>query len=218
MAPLVVQIKRSLDFVITGDGSSPPWSGVSWIPIPFQSGPGQHYQTKAKLLYSASGIYGLFSCQDKTLTATMQADYMDLWKEDVIEVFFQPCLSKTAYFEYELSPLNYELPLAVYNENGKLNSWVPFALGDAPKTRRKVLVQGGIQQSMAEVSGWTAEFFLPFLLMKPVLEKIPGAGTKWKGNLYRIDYDHNAEETQWALFKNAGNFHEYEKFGDFYFE
>ncbi len=168
-------------------------------------------------MYSETGIYCLFSCEDDTLTATMQQDFMPLWEEDVVEVFLQPDISQTNYFEYEISPLNYELPLIIFNSGGNLNRWVPFQYPDDRKTRHMVTVQGGQQLPDASVRGWTTEFFIPYTLMKPVLDKPPEPGSKWKGNLYRIDYDHG-NETLWALFKNSGNFHEYDNFGLFYFE
>lgn len=216
--PNMVHIKQTKDFAITGDGTAAAWNTASWITIPFLDGDGKRNTTKAKLLYSTTGIYCLFSCQDDKLTATMQQDFLDLWNEDVIELFFQPDAGHPAYFEYELSPLNYELPLLILNDNGKLNSWIPFKYEGDRKTRHKVTVQGGEQKSNAIIKGWTAEFFIPYVLMKPVLSAPPVPGTTWKGNLYRIDYDHQNKETQWALYKNSGNFHEHDKFGDFYFE
>ena len=53
-------------------------------------------------------------------------------------------------------------------------------------------------------------------LMKPVLDAPPSSGTKWKGNLFRIDYDKGQALWSWQL--TSGNFHEYEKFGSLRFE
>lgn len=211
-------IKQTEDFSITGKGGALQWNRTAWTAIPFLIGNGRKYDTKAKLLYSETGIYCLFNCEDDTLTATMQQDLMPLWEEDVVEVFLQPDISQTNYFEYEISPLNYELPLTIFNSGGALNRWIPFQYPDDRKTRHTVAVQGGEQLPGASVKGWTAEFFIPYTLMKPVLEKSPVSGSTWKGNLYRIDYDHEREETLWALFKNNGNFHEYDNFGFFHFE
>lgn len=216
--PHMIRIKQTSDFDITGDGSSVQWTTTAWIDIPFLDGDGRKNTTRAKLLYSKKGMYCLFNCQDDKLTATMQQDFLDLWNEDVIEIFLQPDVTRPAYFEYELSPLNYELPLLIFNDHGKLNSWIPFKYEGERQTTHKVTVQGGAQQPHAGINGWTAEFFIPFLLMNPLMTTFPAPGTTWKGNLYRIDYDHGNKETQWAMFKNSGNFHEYDKFGDFYFE
>lgn len=210
-------IRQTEDFNISGDGSAANWEKTSWITLPSLDTSGEkNYETKIKLLYSATGIYCLYYCEDKKLTASMQQDFMDLWNEDVIEVFFQPDEQNPAYLEYELSPLNYELPLIVFNEKGNLNRWIPFHYEAARKPKHAVKVQGGAQKKYATVKSWTAEVFIPYTLMKPVLSTIPVSGSKWKGNLYRIDYDR--KESLWAWSKNSGDFHDYTTFGDFYFE
>lgn len=209
-------IRKSDDFEINGMGTDTHWNKTGWISIPALRRDQRAYMTKAKVLYSDKGIYFLFFCEDKKLTATLQADFLDLWNEDVIEIFMQPDAAVPAYFEYELSPLNYELPIMIYNEKGKLNSWMPFHYVDDRKTRHTVTVQGGKQKSSAQISSWTSEIFIPYQLMKPLFKNAPASGTRWKGNLYRIDYDQG--ETLWAWQRNSGNFHEYDKFGFFEFE
>ena len=62
------------------------------------------YQTKMKILYSDSGIYNLFYCEDTFLTSTLREDFSDLFNEDVVEAFFWTDEKVTIYFEYELSP------------------------------------------------------------------------------------------------------------------
>ena len=211
-------VKQTHDFNITGKGDALQWNKTAWMDIPFLMGNGKRNETKAKLLYSATGIYCLFRCEDDILTAAMQQDLMPLWEEDVVEVFLQPDISQTNYFEYEISPLNYELPLIVFNSGGSLNRWIPFQYPDDRKTKHAVTAQGGERLPGASVKGWTAEFFIPYTLMKPVLDKPPVPGSNWKGNLYRIDYDHEQKETLWTLFTNSGNFHEENNFGYFHFE
>jgi hypothetical protein len=56
----------------------------------------------------------------------MQGDFLDLWNEDVVEAFFWTDESNPIYFEYELSPLNYELPILVPNNKGKFLGWLPW--------------------------------------------------------------------------------------------
>jgi hypothetical protein len=209
-------IRKSDDFELTGTGTHTAWNKTSWTALPSLSMDQKTYTTKAKLLYSDTGIYFLFFCEDKKINATMQADFLDLWNEDVIELFLQSDSTEPAYFEYELSPLNYELPITIYNEMGKLNSWIPFHYEGDRKTRHAVTIQGGIQKPNADIQSWTSEIFIPYRLLKPLLKSAPSSGTRWKGNLNRIDYDQG--ETLWAWQRNSGDFHEYDKFGVFEFE
>ncbi len=209
-------IKKTIDFEISGDGTAENWQNTNWINIPKRTSSVHNYFTKAKLLYSETGIYVLFSCEDKKLTATMQSDFLDLWNEDVVEIFLQPDEHKPAYLEYEISPLGYELPIIIYNEKGKLNSWQPFHYDADRRTRHATAVQGGEKKSNSVVKSWTAEIYIPYKLMKPVLDKLPSSGTHWKGNFFRVDYDN--EKIHWSWQLTNGNFHEYDKFGSFQFE
>ena len=63
------------------------------------------------MVYSSTGLYFLMEGTDRKLTATMNEDFMDLWNEDVFEVFLWTDERYPAYFEYEISPLNRELPI-----------------------------------------------------------------------------------------------------------
>ena len=109
----IMKIKKSTDFTVKGDGSNENWSKTDWLEIPQRRFSGDTLTTKVKVLYSNTGIYFLFNCQDIKLTATMNADFMDLWKEDVVEIFLWTDEKSDSYFEYEISPLNYELPILI---------------------------------------------------------------------------------------------------------
>ncbi len=214
----MVIIKQTFDFEVTGNPDTIHWSKTEWNEIPFLLGNGKKAETKVRLLYSNTGIYVFFYCEDDRLTATLQQNNLELWNEDVVEVFFQPNSTQPNYFEYEISPLNFELPLIIYNDKGKLNRWIPYHLTDIPGTRHAALVQRSPGQTGTDIISWTAEFFIPFGMMKPVMDELPHSGVRWKGNLYRVDYDHQKDASLWALYKNSGNFHEYDNFGLFYFE
>ena len=208
-------VKKSPDFEITGDGSAENWAKAEWMELP-QRTSGESLTTKVKILYSGTGMYFLFNCQDKKLTATFHADFMDLWKEDVVEVFLWTDQDFPFYFEYEISPLNYELPILISNNKGDLVRWQPFHYDADRKTRHATAVQGGEKKTNAIISGWTADFFIPYKLLRPLNNIEPGPGTKWKANFYRVDYDNGKANWSWQLTDKS--FHEYEKFGTLLFE
>jgi hypothetical protein len=58
-----------------------------------------------------------------------------LYNEDVIEAFFWPDEKNPLYFEYELSPLNYELAILVPNNKGNFFGWRPWHYEGDRKTR-----------------------------------------------------------------------------------
>jgi len=205
-----IKVKKTNDFLITGKGSAGNWNNTEWLIITPREK--DIYQTKLKLLYSDSGIYCLFHCDDKKITATMNADNMNLWNEDVVEAFFWTDEKFPMYFEYELSPLNFELPIMVPNNNGYFLGWLPWHYDGNRKTKHATHVE----KNAENVISWTAEFYIPYTLLKPLTNVPPKKGTKWRANFYRIDYDNGAVEWSWQLTRT--NFHDYERFGTLVFD
>jgi len=214
--PGSVIIKRCRDFRITGDGSDKTWNNTGWINMLQMGSDVTGYDTKVKILYSETGIYFLFNCNDKKLTATFNADNLDLWKEDVVEVFLWTDESFPVYFEYEISPLNFELPIIVPNYKGSFLGWLPWHYEGDRKTQHETSAVGGKKDSGNRVSAWIAEFFIPYKLLAPLNKVPPVPGTKWRANMYRIDHDNGQIRFVWQ--EITKNFHDYENFGTFIFE
>jgi len=209
-------ITRCEDFEVTGDGSAEPWSQTEWIDIPQRIEKTDTYLTRAKALYSETGIYFLFDCEDKVLTASMKEDNLDLWNEDVVEVFLWTEEDFPVYFEYEISPLNYELPIIVPNYKGDFFGWLPWHYEGDKRTRHATSTRGGSKEQNASIKAWMAEFFIPYKLLNPLPNVPPEPGAKWRANMYRIDYDQGPTHFSWQ--KTSGSFHEYNKYGTFIFE
>lgn len=214
-APLLV--KKTAEFAIVGDGKNANWERTEWVIIPQRKTFGDSFDTRVKVLYSETGLYFLFHCQDQTLTASMEADFLDLWNEDVVEVFLWPDENFPAYFEYELSPLNYELPLLVPNNKGDFLGWLPWHYHGERKILHATSVEGGEKKSGAKITAWIAEFFIPYKLLKPLGNVPPVSGTRWRANFYRCDYD-RGQMAYWAWQPIEVRFHEYERFGTLLFE
>src|SRR4051812_41229889 len=69
----VMHVQKTNDFQITGDGSAVNWNNTEWVTL-HQRNTNAIYQTQTKLLYSDSGIYCLYHCDDKKITATLKED------------------------------------------------------------------------------------------------------------------------------------------------
>ena len=214
--PGALTIKKTDDFEITGEGSASEWESAKWVNLAQRIPEGSLYKTKAKVLYSDTGIYFLFDCQDKQLNATFNKDNENLWEEDVVEVFLWTDETFPLYFEYELSPLNYELPIIIPNNKGKFFGWLPWHYEGERMTRHATSVRDGKKKSGATISGWMAEIFIPYKLLAPLQNVPPTSGTKWRVNMYRIDHDKGQALFSWQKIERS--FHEYNNFGTFIFE
>jgi hypothetical protein len=208
-----LEIRHVQDFEVTGAGDHLAWDSTEWIALSRIKG-NSPYETRAKILYSDKGIYALYECQDKKINATLQEDFTSLWREDVIELFLWPDETYPIYFEYELSPLNYELAILVPNFNGQSGGWMPWNYRGQKKTRKATRI---LKDAQGNVSGWMGEFFIPYALLRPLQNVPPTKGTKWRANIYRIDYD-EAESAYWSWQPVNNNFHEFERYGTFEFK
>ncbi|HZY82800.1 MAG TPA: carbohydrate-binding family 9-like protein [Cyclobacteriaceae bacterium] len=199
-------ISKSNDFKVNGKGDATEWAKAEWVTLTNRGGK-KNYETKMKMMYSDSGVYCLFHNADDKITSTMSEDFSDLWKEDVVEIFFWTDEKFPIYFEYELSPRNFELPIIVPNLNGKFLGWRPWHY-----TGSRLIQHAASIQSKA----WIAEFFIPFKTLAPLTNVPATKGTTWRCNMYRLDYDDGVSRWSWQPVQT--NFHDYERFGTIKFQ
>ena len=209
-------VRATNDFEVTGAGDNPAWQPVEWTMLRRRQPDGHPYETRFKILYSPTGLYFLMDGTDRKLTATMTEDFMDLWHEDVFEVFLWTDERYPVYFEYEISPLNKELAILVPNFGGEFLGWRPWHYEKDRLIRKATTVTGGRKESNAAIQGWRAEFFIPYTLLKPLQNVPPKPGTRWRANFYRMDHD-DGKRTQWEWAPVGNTFHEYQKYGDLVF-
>jgi hypothetical protein len=212
-----VTVKQCDDFTVNGKGDAEAWQSTEWILMNQRRGGMHNYTSRFKVLYSSTGLYVLFDGTDKTLTATLQEDFQDLWHEDVYECFFWTNEEDPVYFEYEISPLGYELPILVPNLDGRFLGWRPWHYEGDRRIRKGVSATGGTNTTMSEVTGWRAEVFIPYELLKPLRNVPPKPGTQWRANFYRVDYD-NDKTTGWDWARVGPSFHDVSNFGTLVFE
>jgi hypothetical protein len=212
-----MKVKLTEDFEVDGKGSAKAWESTPWTPLSIRPDAGHDYKTQVKMLYSKKGLYLLMDGTDSKLSAKLTKDYEQLWTEDVYEAFFWTDEKHPIYFEYEISPLNYELPILVPNYDGKFMGWIPWMYDGGRKTKKAIHIVEGKAESGADIKGWRAEVFIPYELLKPLPNTPPKAGTQWRANFYRMDYD-GGKKSQWDWARVGPSFHEYQKYGTLIFE
>ena len=209
----ILHVKFTADFEFDRVGTEEGWNRASWTKLTARGDNPAGYTTQFKILYSKKGIYCLYKCSDKTITSTLKGDFLDIYNEDVIEAFFWPDESHPLYFEYELSPLNYELPILVPNNKGEFFGWQPWHYEGDRKTRHATRITQGPDD---RINGWMGEFFIPFALLRGINNNPPKTGTRWRANFYRIDYDSKSAHWTWQTVRT--NFHDYEMYGTIVFD
>jgi hypothetical protein len=212
-----LRVRPCDDFTLTGDGSATAWKKTEWEPLHKRTTGGPAYETRIKVLYSKTGIYTLMDATDRKITATIKDDFENLWTEDVFEIFLWPDERHPVYFEYEISPLNVELPIIIPNLDGRAFGWRPWHYDGPRKTRKATAAGGGPVKSGGAITGWTAEVFIPYELLKPLHNVPPKAGSRWRANFYRMDYD-DGVTSSWDWARVGASFHEFKKFGTLVFD
>jgi len=211
-----LNLKRIGDFKVAGAGCNAGWKAIDWTALGRVGSGSAKYATSFKAAYSPVGMYFLFDCEDRKLTCTGLPDNDDLYKEDVVEIFLWPDERHPLYFEYEISPLGAQLPILVSNCGDAFHGWLPWHHEGPRRCHAATSIRCGERSPGAAVSGWTAEFFIPFALLKGVCPT-PKAGDRWRANFYRIDYD-ELPCSQWAWdARTKSNFHDYQNFGSMVF-
>lgn len=210
-ADQIIHVVRCPDFDLKGDGNEKAWNSAQWNTLTRQN-KGVPYETRFRIMYSESGIYCLYECTDSLIVSTIKGDFLDLWHEDVVEAFFWTDERIPVYFEYELSPSNYELPIMVPNYDGNFYGWRPWHYEGKRLTRHAVK----IKENAGAGKSWTAEFYIPYALLTPIISGPPVKGSRWRANFYRIDYDHG--QCEWSWQPVPGTFHDYRRFGTLEFE
>lgn len=162
-------------------------------------GGGTDRETWVRMLWSQQGIYIRIDCVDEKLAGAGDQNFGDLYTGDVVEIFLHPHRETPVYLEYELSPLDAELPLLVCNSGSSFHGWLPFHYDGPRRAVHCTQVWGGEKLRDAPCTGWRAECFLPFALLEGVLKKQPVSGDVWYGNVFRIDYG-GQETDRYALF------------------
>jgi hypothetical protein len=211
-ADSIMKVVHTADFRITGDGSAPEWAKAQWKVL--QQPGTKRYETMVRIMYSDSGIYCLYHCEDRKITSTLEGDFLDLWNEDVVEAFFWTDERMPVYFEYELSPRNFELPILVPNYDGRFLGWRPWHYEGNRLIRHATSIQ--TEKPGGNPVSWTAEFYIPYTILNPIVTTPPVSGTRWRANFYRIDYD--AGPAEWYWMPVPGTFHDYKRYGTLLFQ
>ena len=148
------RVARTTDFEVTGEGQAPAWDKAKWLTLVSRNNEGDAPESRVKALYSDRGLYVLFDGADQKLSAKLGEDFQNLWTEDVFEFFVWPDQQDPVYFEYEISPLGFELPILVPNVQGKFLGWRPWHYDGERRIAKGTSVRGGKKESGSEISGW----------------------------------------------------------------
>lgn len=213
--PLI--IRSCSDFKITGLGDDIQWEKTDWVTMKRLDPKGEDYESRFKILYSATGIYVLFYGKDNKTTSHFKKNFGKIFQGDVFEVFFQPAPEQAIYFEYEINPSGKELVLLMVKQERALKGWRPWPYEKEDKVKKKVYFSDEDHEIGNKNGFWSAELFFPYSLLHSFRNVPPQSGNIWYANFCRLDYD-TGEMVKWAWAPVKESFHELDKYMAVIFE
>ncbi|MEG1886753.1 MAG: carbohydrate-binding family 9-like protein [Oscillospiraceae bacterium] len=159
-------------------------------------------ETEARICYTDKGIYIKFHGEDDYLVSTMKNFNDPIYDEDVFEAFFDDDCDRRTYKELEVSPLGTVLHYEIHKSE---TSNQAFAR-----------IENNIGVSvLCGNDFWEATIFVPNTeFLNP-----PVKGSRFLGNLYRIDRGREGNDEHSALSPTGEiNYHRPDKFVSFNFE
>lgn len=183
---------------LCADPADPFWAGIEPVELSeAESGVSPAQRTRVRTAWTREEWRVLFECEDRDPWATFTARDAPLFKEEVVEVFFDPVGDLESYYEIEVNPLGTVLDIVFRRtRSGHKGDWAWDCDG------LRTLVR-------ATLAGWCAEIAVPFASV--------GAPASWRANFCRIDRPSRddtlpRELSAWSPPLRA-NFHTPERFG-----
>ncbi|MFD1605132.1 carbohydrate-binding family 9-like protein [Flavobacterium artemisiae] len=199
---------------ITIDGNLSDWKNPFLGPFLIHNTSGKATQeTFVSLSWNDENLYLAYKCQDSQILGSQQKKDSKIFEtDDLAEIFLDPDGDGKNYLEVGVNAFStyYDVLLkCISPECGGWNMAMDFD------------IKGIKAISKTTTEGYIVEIKIPF----SSLEKIenghfakPKAGTKWKGNAFRIDYGNTTEYLALQPYKSAVfGFHQPKEFAVFEF-
>jgi hypothetical protein len=156
---------------------------AAWADVPtIEWGPAP-WVTRFRGVSTPGAFFLRFDVYDEKPWHTMTRRDEHIWEEEVVEIFLDPDRTGLNYYELEINPVNVLCDLVVVKPWPELHSDPAW---DFAGVETRVVPYRG---EHAGPDGWTATARLPWEGFRALPSRVPlppGAGDRWRFNLYRI--------------------------------
>jgi len=193
------------------------WDGVAWGDVEeieianFLPESSDHRpRTRAKLLYDADRIYGIFDVQDKYVRCVHTEFQGPVSRDSCVEFFVQP-KPEGGYFNFEFNCGGNMLVshMLDWTRNGdKFARRIKVTPEDAAQVERYHTMPMVVDPEIQEDTNWRLEFTIPFALLARYAGPLGDiAGQEWRANLYKCGDE--TSHPHWACWSPVDdlNFH-----------
>lgn len=204
-------------YPVTDVLSYPDWQQLPAVSLANWNGEGTASpRTEVRMAYDTEWLYLRYDSEDDRTVCQMKEDELDLWDEDVVELFVDAGNDQRDYLEFEWNPLGAKVDLLiVWPDRGTYHAYREW---DAKGMQYRV-EWCDVNIGDETAPGWLCEVKIPLHLFSD-MPQLPQAGDAWRGNLYRIKREtENGDQYQaWSMVPgNQAAFHQPKRFGWFRF-
>ncbi|MFT5423407.1 MAG: hypothetical protein ACI89L_001184 [Phycisphaerales bacterium] len=189
--------------IIDGDLTKSAWARAPWtedfVDIEGDLKPRPAWRTRAKMLWDDECFYFAAQMEEPRLWATLTERDSVIWKDNDFEVFLDPSMEASNYYELEINALGTEFDLCIprpYREGATADhAWRIEGLGTA------VNLDGELNNPSAPVPpglGWSVEIAMPWGAFDrhTSTPRAPKLGDRWRVNFSRVNWDLREKESK----------------------
>lgn len=186
---------------LTGDYNKAEWQSLP--SINFCNSPNgkiAKQKTTAKFGWTDTHLWAIFYAEDTCIKAdlTKKHDDIELWTENVVELFLDPIGLGRSYYELQVNCNNVGFDGIVHNASGAVG--IGPTMGCEcfrdwnPKSFEHIVTGKGKFNNTADKDEyWVTEFKIAFNDLW-MIKETPQIGTKWRFNSFRVDTSNNQQE------------------------
>lgn len=192
--------------VVDGKIDEAAWKNAAWTEnfkdIEGDSKPAPTWNTRAKMLWTAEGLYIAAEVLDPHVWAYLNNRDDIVFYDNDFEIFIDPDNDTHSYYELEINAVNtiFDLFMPKPYRN---NSGAMFAY-NTPGMKTAVSIQGTLNNPTDTDKGWTVEMFIPFMAVTMGnVAKVPKDGEFWRIDFSRVEWDVEVKDGKYVKLKGA---------------
>jgi hypothetical protein len=176
-----------------------------------------------RMLYDEEALWVRFSVADRYVRCVHSQFQAPVYEDSCCELFVQPDPASTAYFNIEVNAIGALLASYITDPRRTPSGFVGQTLLDTSADsaiERETDLDGPLDAELASETQYEIAFRVPFGLLRQYgTVRVPSAGTRWRGNLYKCS--ENSSHPHWAAWSPIGaklEYHQPALFGEFEFK
>jgi len=201
--------------VLTIDGDLSDWDTPFTGPfVIHNSGQKANQLTYVSFSWDSENLYLAYRCSDsKIIGSPKNHDTAIFNTDDLVEIFIDPDGDGLNYLEIGVNAYSSNYDMLIYCSAKSCGGW---------KTSLETDILQMETMSKITNEGFSVEIKIPFCSLTSIKDsgfKIPTIGTKWKGNVFRIDYGNQTEYQAITAYNGSQfGFHQPAQFKTFEFK